>query len=190
MVEEIGMDKSSCSKNSWQRLSSKLVYSSPYVNVHNDGVRLPDGTEIEYARIDERPFSIVVPMISGKLVMLYNYRYPLNEMSLEFPSGHIEKGESPAEAAERELEEEVGYIAEKLRQIGEFCPSVRSNQRAHVFVTEVSKKGTLSRDKCEMQRTVILSVDEVYRELREARINHAASIVALAFSQPFLVAKH
>jgi ADP-ribose pyrophosphatase len=61
-------------------------------------------------------------------------------MSLEFPSGHIEKGESPEEAAKRELKEEVGYIADQLLQIGEFCPSVRSSQRAHVFITEVSKK--------------------------------------------------
>lgn len=173
----------------WQRLSSRLVYSSPYIHVYCDGVRLPEGKKIEYARIDERSFSIIVPVISGRLVMLYNYRYPLNEMSLEFPSGHIELGESPEEAARRELEEEVGYVAGELRPIGEFCPSVRSSQRAHVFITEVSKKGTLSRDKCETQRTVILSVDEVYHKLHTARIKHAASIIALAFSHPFLHVK-
>ena len=121
--------------------------------------------------------------------MIYNYRYPLGENCLEFPSGHIEMGESPEQAARRELEEEVGYTAGQLRFIGEFCPSVRSDQKAHVFLTEVSKKGTLNRDKCELQRTVILSVDEVYRKLSAGKIKHAASIVALAFSQTFLSGK-
>jgi ADP-ribose pyrophosphatase len=164
-------------------------HSTPFVQVYQDDVLLPEDVRLEYARVDERPFSIVVPLISGKLVMLYNYRYPLNEMSLEFPSGHIEPGESPAEAARRELEEEVGYVAGELRPIGEFCPSVRSSRRAYVFIAEVSKKGSLSRDKCETQRTVILSVEEAYHKLRTARIKHAASIIALAFSHPFLQAK-
>ena len=178
-----------CSEKNWQLTSSKLIYKSPYVQLYCDEVRLPEGTSIKYDRVDERPYSVIVPTISDKLVMIYNYRYPLNENCLEFPSGHIEVGESPEQAARRELEEEVGYTAGKFRLIGEFCPSVRSSQKAYVFLTEVSKKGTLKRDECERQRIVILSVDEVYRKLNAAEIKHAASIVALAFSQPFLRGK-
>jgi len=178
-----------CPKKKWQLISSRLIYKSPYVQLYCDDIRLPEGTSIQYARVDERPFSVIVPTISEKLVMIYNYRYPLDENCLEFPSGHIEVEESPEQAARRELEEEVGYSAEQLRFIGEFCPSVRSGQKAHVFLTEVSKKGTLNRDNCELQRTVILPVDEVYRKLNAGEIKHAASIVALAFSQPFLRGK-
>ena len=178
-----------CGEKNWQLISSKLIYKSTYVQLYCDDIRLPEGTSIQYARVDERPFTVIVPTISDKLVMIYNYRYPLDENCLEFPSGHIEVGESPEQAARRELEEEVGYTAGQLRLIGEFCPSVRSNQKAHVFLTEVSKKGTLNRDKCEQQRTVILPVDEVYRKLNATEIKHAASIVALAFSQPFLRGK-
>ena len=148
-----------CREKNWQLISSKLIYTSPYVQLYCDDIRLPEGTSIQYARIDERPFSVIVPKISDKLVMIYNYRYPLDENCLEFPSGHIEAGESPEQAARRELEEEVGYTAGQLRLIGEFCPSVRSDQKAHVFFTQISKKGTLNRDKCEQQRTVILSVE-------------------------------
>jgi ADP-ribose pyrophosphatase len=173
----------------WQLISSKLIYKSPYVQLYNDIIRLAEGTSIQYSRVDERPFSVIVPTISDKLVMIYNYRYPLNENSLELPSGHIEPGESPEQAARRELAEEVGYTAKQFRLIGEFCPSVRSDQKAHVFLTEVSKKGALNRDECELQQTVILFVDEVYRKLNAGEIKHAASIVALAFSQPFLRGK-
>jgi ADP-ribose pyrophosphatase len=178
-----------CSEKNWQLMSSKLIYKSTYVQLHCDDVRLPEGNIIQYARVDERPFSVIVPQISDKLVMIYNYRYPLDENCLEFPSGHIEAGETPEQAARRELEEEVEYAAEQLRLIGEFCPSVRSGHKAHVFLTEVSKTGTLNRDKCEQQRTVILPVDEVYRKLNAAEIKHAASIVALAFSRSFLCGK-
>src|SRR4030067_3215552 len=175
-----------CPEKNWHVISSKLIYKSPYVQLYCDDIRLPEGTSIQYARIDERPFSVIVPTFSDKLVMIYNYRYPLDENCLEFPSGHIEVGERPEQAARRELEEEIGYTAGQLQLIGEFCPSVRSSQKAYAFLTEVSKNRTLNRDKCELQRTVILSVDEVYRKLNAAEIKHAASIVALAFSQPFL----
>ena len=178
-----------CGEKTWQLVSSKLIYKSPYVQLYCDVIRLPEGTSIQYSRVDERPFSVIVPTISNKIIMVYNYRYPLNENCLEFPSGHIEVGESPEQAACRELEEEVGYTAGQFRLIGEFCPSVRSDHKAHVFLAEVSKKGTLNRDKCELQRAVILSVDEVYRKLNTGEIKHAASIVALAFSQPFLSGK-
>jgi len=178
-----------CGEKNWQLISSKLIYKSTYVQLYCDDVRLPEGTSLQFARVDERPFSVIVPTLSDKLVMIYNYRYPLDENCLEFPSGHIEAGERPEQAARRELEEEVGYTSGQLRLIGEFCPSARSNQKAHIFLTEVSKKGTLNRDNCEHQRIVILPVDEVYRKLNAAEIKHAASIVALAFSQPFLHGK-
>jgi ADP-ribose pyrophosphatase len=178
-----------CRQKTWQVLSSKHIYKSPYVQLYCDDIRLPDGTSIQFTRVDERPFTVIVPTISDKLVMIYNYRYPLDENCLEFPSGHIEVGESPEQAARRELEEEVGHKAGPFRLIGEFCPSVRSDQKAHVFLTEVSRKGTVNRDKCELQRIVILPADEVYCKLHAGKIKHAASIAALAFSQPFLRGK-
>src|SRR4030065_690444 len=125
-----------CDEKNWQLISSKLIYKSPYVQLHCDDVRLPEGTSIQFARVDERPFSVIVPTISDKLVMIYNYRYPLDENCLEFPSGHIEVGESPEQAARRELEEELGYTAGQLRLIGEFCPFVRRDQKAYGFLTE------------------------------------------------------
>src|SRR3989304_5938111 len=125
-----------CGEKNWQLISSKLIYTSPYVQLYCDDVRLPEGTSIQYARVGERPFSVIVPTISDKLVLIYNYRYPLGERCLEFPSGHIEVGESPEQAARRELEEEVGYTAGQLRLIGEFFPSVRSSQKAQFFFAE------------------------------------------------------
>ena len=173
----------------WKLLSSSVVYKSLHVHVCSDDVELPDGKVIQYTRVDENPFAVVVPLKSGKIVMVKNYRYPLDEMSLELPSGHIELGESPEETARRELKEETGYSAKELRQIGEFHPSVRSSQKAFVFIAKGLKKSVLNRDDSERQRTVVLPISEVYHKLHEAEIMHAASIVALAFSQPFLLRK-
>ncbi len=118
--------------------------------------------------------------------MIYNYRYPLNEWCLEFPAGNIESGENPRKAARRELQEETGYVSKKVRLIGEFCPSVRSSQKAYVFISEVSKKGTVKRDELELQRVVVLPIEEVYSKLCKGEIKHAASVVALAYAHPFL----
>jgi ADP-ribose pyrophosphatase len=172
--------------NSWRRLSSQEVYKSSHVQVYSDDVQLPDGSIIQYTRFDDCPFTIVVPTVANGLVMIYNYRYPLNKWCLEFPSGHVEPKETPQEAARRELEEETGYAAKGLREVGEFYPSVRSTQKAYVFTAKAVEKGTISRDASELQRVVVLPINEIYAKLSAGEIKHAASIIAFALTQPCL----
>ena len=177
------MNKHPSRSKRWHCLSSSIVYKSPHVQVYSDDVQLPDGAVIQYTRFDDCPFAIVVPRIDDKLVMIYNYRYPLNEWCLEFPSGHIKPEEKPQEAACRELEEETGYSAKKLQLVGEFCPSVRSSQKAYAFAAEVFWKGTLNRDRSELQRVVVLPIEKVDEIFANGEISHAASIIALFMSR-------
>jgi ADP-ribose pyrophosphatase len=171
----------------WHRLSSRLVYKSKYIIVHLDDVKLPDGTIIQYTRVDYLPFVVVVPTILDKIVMIYNYRYPVDEWCLELPSGHIDNGESPQETASRELEEETGYIAGELRMVGWYYPvSARSDQKSYVFIAEASDGGNTKRDRSELQKVIVLPKNTAYQKLYEGEIKHAASIAALAMSQPLL----
>lgn len=119
--------------------------------------------------------------------MIYNYRYPVDEWCLELPSGHINEGETPQEAAYRELKEETGYIANKLHMVGWYYPSsARSKEKSYAFVAKAMEGGATRRDKSESQKVVILQQSTVYQKLFNGEIKHAASIVALAFSQPLL----
>jgi ADP-ribose pyrophosphatase len=164
-----------------------LVYESKYTIVHVDDVKLPDGTTIQYTKVDHIPFVVVVPTISDKIIMIYNYRYPVDDWCLELPSGHIDKGERPQETAYRELKEETGYIAEELRMLGWYYPSsARSNQKSYIFITNAVEGGSTRREKSESQKIVILPCNTVYKKLFNGEIKHAASIIALALSHPIL----
>jgi len=155
--------------------------------VHLDDVKLPDGTTIQYTRVDHPPFVVVVPIFLDKIIMIYNYRYPVNEWCLELPAGHIDESETPQETASRELKEETGYIAKELKMVGWYYPSsARSDQKSYVFVAKTVRDGIAIRDESELQRVTVLSQITVYQKLFRGEIKHAPSIIALALSQTLL----
>ena len=163
----------------WVCKKSEHMYASPYVNVHVDKVHLPNGTSIEYTRVDRLPFVIIVPQIAEKCAMIYNYRYPINTFSLEFPAGHIENNETPKQAARRELKEETGYIAEELKIIGWYHPSIsRGRQKAWIAHAKVKEKTNTKRDETETQQNILLKKNIIYNKIIMGDITHAASIIA------------
>lgn len=168
-----------------------MIYQSKYAVVHLDDVKLPDGTTIQYTRVDHPPFVVVVPTFLDKIIMIYNYRYPVNEWCLELPAGHIDERETPQETAFRELKEETGYVARGLRMVGWYYPSsARSDQKSYIFVAKTVEDGVAIRDESELQRVTALSQTRVYQKLFRGEIKHAPSIIALALSQPLLYQRH
>ena len=118
----------------WKLLSTERFYHSSYMSVFNDRVMLPNGQVITYARVELKDFVSILPFINNdEIVMIENFRYPANRLSLEIPSGYVEDGENPRECAIRELEEETGYKAGKLRNMGWFHPWTRSLRKAPIF---------------------------------------------------------
>lgn len=171
----------------WRCSSSQLKYQSQYVHVYEDNVELPDGTIIQYARVKLPDFVTILPILQDKIVMIYNYRYPINEWSLELPAGFINQGEKPKKTAFRELQEETGYTPSKLRSLGWYYPmSSRTKQKAYMFLAEELKKGKAQRERTEQQKTCIMPKNNVYSKLFNGEINHSGTIIALAMALPLL----
>lgn len=171
----------------WHRLSSSLKYQSQYVSVHEDHVKLPDGTTIQYTKVKLPDFVTIVPVIQDKIVMIYNYRYPVNKCSLELPAGFINQAEKPEKTAFRELQEETGYIPSQLRSLGWYYPmSSRSEQKAYIFLADKLKTGKAQRENTEQQKTCTISKNKVYSKLFNGEIKHSATIIALTMAAPLL----
>jgi ADP-ribose pyrophosphatase len=85
---------------------------------------------------DSCDYSTIVPFISkDRILVLRSYRHLVDSIQVEAPSGYIEDGESPEQAARRELEEETGYTAKKIVTLGYYTLDYTMfEQKGNVFV--------------------------------------------------------
>jgi ADP-ribose pyrophosphatase len=150
-----------------------LVYEDRFWSWINDPVQFPNGSLGIYSRIifpgtlSDFVGSAVVPLLEdGRIALNCNFRHATRSWELEVPRGFANAGESPEEAASRELVEETGLTAHKLHFLGEMAPdSGTSSALVKLFMAEVSKQGATAHDDSEaIEEIVFLSA----LELREA----------------------
>jgi len=104
-----------------ETIATRQVYQGRLVNIRLDTVRLADGEEFEREVVEHSRSVVIVPVTNRDTVLLVRqWRQAIGESLLEAPAGRIEPGESPADAAQRELREETGFSAEELRPLGGF----------------------------------------------------------------------
>ena len=170
----------------WKLIGTNVLCRSNHVSVFDDRVILPSGKEVTFTKVELKDFVSVLPIIENKVALIEILRYPRNCLSLEIPSGHIEKGESPREAAFRELEEETGYTAGQLVCIGSFNPLSRSTQQAHLFIAKELTKGPQRLEVTEQIEVKLTPIKEIKKLLTSGKITHAPTLVSL---QRFLLMK-
>ena len=102
-------------------ISSRHIYSGRIIDVRVDTVRLQNGRESTREIVDHAPSICVVPVdADGNVLMVRQYRKPVDQFLLEVPAGGIEAGETPEEATQRELQEEIGHTAGNLLALSAF----------------------------------------------------------------------
>lgn len=96
---------------SWQTLSSEYLIKRPWLTARRDVVRLPNGVVQDEYYVLEYPdwINVIALTRDGRMILERQYRHALGETSYEIVAGVMEQGESPEEAARRELLEETGY---------------------------------------------------------------------------------
>jgi ADP-ribose pyrophosphatase len=93
-----------------------VLYRGKVVDLFVDTVRLPSGRNVIREVIHHPGGVVAVPILEdGRLLLIRQFRYPLQKYILEFPAGKLDSGQSPLDTMRRELEEETGYQAEVLR---------------------------------------------------------------------------
>jgi ADP-ribose pyrophosphatase len=105
-------------------ISSEELIRTPIFYVTMDHALDPDGFEIKRAIVQHPGSAVVMPVDERNRVLLVRqYRLPAAKYLWELPAGRVDKGETPLQAARRELAEETGYRARKFKKIAEFYPS-------------------------------------------------------------------
>lgn len=106
-------------QNPWRTLSSRTIYRNPWLALREDRVIRPDGAEGIYSVVEMRPScGIVAINEDNQIALVGQWRYVHDRYSLEIPTGGSDQGETPLDAAKRELLEETGLTAEDWTALG------------------------------------------------------------------------
>ncbi len=106
-------------RNPWTTLSSRTVYENPWIRVREDQVLRPDGKEGIYSVVETRIATGVIALDSAQNIYLVGqFRYATGVYSWEIIEGGTDNGETPLDAAKRELREEAGLVADSWQQLG------------------------------------------------------------------------
>ena len=105
-------------------VSSEKVFEGRIIDVRVETVEFPDG-KTAYRELVDHPGGVGVIALTdeGKIIMVKQYRKPIEKDIWEIPAGKLDKGEDPKACGIRELEEETGYTAKEIISLGYFYPS-------------------------------------------------------------------
>lgn len=163
----------------FETLESKKIKSGRFTIVQ-DRVRV-NGCEQPYDYLEIREGVGVLPLREGHVLLQRQYRYPVRSWQWELPGGFVDPGETPEEAAVRELKEETGYSVKELHPLGAFYPSFGStNEKIHLFAAECQDGEEPCREPGEVISLEELSEKEFGRLVAEGEFMHGAGLAAWA----------
>lgn len=170
----------------WECLESNKIFKATdgktvYIDLYQDRVRTPKGKVITYTKYHASDVVIIVPFLDRqRLLMIRQYRYPIGKVLLEFPAGHVDSEEDPLDTAERELDEETGYVAKKIEYVYHYHPSVsRTKQLVHVFrATGLSKAGATKHDSGEQIKMEMVTTKKLRQMILKGKVENAGTLIA------------
>ena len=166
-----------------KKISSEEIYKGKIIDVYRDKVLCPNGKESYREYIKHcRASCIIAKLPNGKFLMEKQYRYPYDEIIYEFPAGKCDKDEDPVITAKRELEEETGYLANKIEYLGEIYPSCAyTDEIIYIYFATDLVKTHKHWDENERVEVFELTMDEILDLARKGILKDAKSVSGLAY---------
>lgn len=170
-------------------MASEMLIDGVLLKAYRDTVLLPDGSRSVREWIDHPGASAVVPLFTdGSTILVRQFRYPARREFLEVPAGKIDvDGESPAEVAGRELEEETGWRSGRLTPLGSLYPCIGySNEIIHFFLAEELSPGERSLSEGEHLESVRMPFGEAAQLAAKGKLLDMKTHAALTMARSFL----
>lgn len=162
----------------WKLLKTEYLVDAPWLKVAKETCELPNGKVIDdfYTLWQPDWVLILARTAEGKWVMTEQYRHGTGKIALEFPAGIIDKGETPEQAALRELQEECGFAGNGVgtKYIGTFPVNPDRHRGIFhvVFIDGVKKAGATNFDSTEEIETRELSDEDLQKKMADGTFNH------------------
>lgn len=166
-------------------LKTARIYDGKVINLRVDTVELPDKKYSKREIVEHAGAAAVVPLTAtGHVVLVKQFRKPVDEVIYEIPAGILETKETAENCARRELAEETGYRAGTLELLTAYYPSPGfSNEVIHVFLARDLSEGTARPDEDEYLEVVEIPMDQAIKMIKEGRIKDSKAIIGLLMAQ-------
>ena len=162
-------------------LSSREVYRNHWMRVREDEILRSNGEHGIYGVVEKDPAAIILPIDGGRIWLVEQFRYTIQERALELPQGGWEMDAvDPEELARGELREETGLIAEHMTHLGELWIAYGfTRQKQHVFLATGLTQSTTDRDAEEHDLQVhSMPVEEFEEKMRNGVVRDGCTLAA------------
>lgn len=157
------------------------IFSGILLNLNKDIVELDNGSSQirEYIKTNDASCCVALDK-DNNIILVKQYRYAQRKELIELPAGKIDKGESPIEAAKRELLEETGFISNEWEEMGFFYPATYSTQKLYMFLARnVIWKKDLNLDEGEFLSVLKVPYNYFLKEVMDGKIKDSKTIIGV-----------
>lgn len=174
----------------WQKLASTYLVKERWATLRVDTCKLQNGVIKDDYYVLEYPnwVNAVALTKENKIILVRQYRFAADIISLEIPGGVIDDGEDPETAIVRELQEETGYSFESCELIATLYPNPATS--TNKTFTYLLKGGTITHeqhlDEHEILNVEEYTVEEVKQLLKENKIDQALHVAGLHYGLMYL----
>ena len=165
----------------WKTLSSREIYRNKWMHLREDLAEMPDGRTTIYGVVTFGECVGVVPLLADdRVVLVRQWRYVQGDARWEIPTGGVGQGEALEAAAQRELAEESGYRADRLRYLCRYYTSKSiCRETAHLYLGEELEPTKAPLDETEFLEVATFPFAEAVRMATDGTIMDSMSIIAL-----------
>ncbi|MDO8507328.1 MAG: NUDIX hydrolase [bacterium] len=170
---------------------TKTVYENGLLSVSSDTVVYENGPEKEFTKVTLKPGSSALAINdSGEIYLTKEFRYAINEISVEAVSGGIDKNETPLEAAKRELEEEAGLLADEWIDLGLVHPFTAAiHSPNYMFLAKNLIETEQRLEDSEIIEIIKIPLEEAVQMVMSGKIKHAATCTLILKTEKYLSSK-
>jgi ADP-ribose pyrophosphatase len=161
------------------KIGEENAYDGDFLKVQRDTVRLPDGKQSTREYIRHPGAVVILPVFDdGSVLLERQFRYPLQQVFIEFPAGKIDPGEAALACAQRELLEETGYTADNWQFLCTIHNAIAySDEHLEIFLARGLKAGERKLDDGEFLETFTASVPTMLEWVREGKITDVKTVI-------------
>ncbi len=165
-------------------LSERRVYRGSVVDLRLHRIALPNGRETELEIVRHPGAAAVVPLTpDGEVVLVRQLRYAPGEYLLEIPAGKLHPGEAPEACARREVEEETGWRAGNLEELGSIWTTPGfTDERIWLFLARDLEPGRAELEDDEILTVETLPLAEAVERVYRGEIRDSKSLAGLLFT--------